>query len=113
MPDASGGGGGLAFGLPGGGLVSPLPEALRPMGDAARWVVWRWTEPAAPGAKPDKPLFRAADPARHASTQDPATWSSFGAAMGAVGADQADGAGYVLRDDTEHVFLDLDNCRTP
>jgi hypothetical protein len=110
MPEASGNG--VAFGLPGGGLVSPLPEALRRLGEAARWVVWRWTEPAAPGATPDKPLFRAAHPTRHASTQDPATWGSFAAAMGAVGADEADGAGYVLRDD-EHVFLDADNCRDP
>ena len=83
------------------------------MGDAKRWVVWRWTEPAAPGAKPDKPLFRASDPMRLASTQDPSTWGSVAAAMGAVAAAEADGAGYVLRDDTEHVFLDLDNCRDP
>src|SRR5215218_8419222 len=113
MPDASGGGAGIAFGLLGGGLVSPLPEALHAMGDAPRWVVWRWTEPAAPGAKPDKPLFRAADPTRHASTQDAGTWGSFPAAMGAVAAAEADGAGYVLRDDAEHLFLDCDSCRDP
>ena len=58
-------------------------------------------------------LFRAGDPMRHASTQDPSTWGSFAAAMGAVAAGEADGAGYVLRDDAEHVFLDLDNCRDP
>ncbi len=94
------------------GLIYPLPEALRPLAAARRWVVWRWTD-AAPGAKPDKPLFRAGDPWRHASTQDPASWDSFGAAMGAVAAGEADGAGYVLRDDAEHVFLDLDDCRDP
>ncbi|WP_368416763.1 PriCT-2 domain-containing protein [Falsiroseomonas sp.] len=33
--------------------------------------------------------------------------------MGAVAAAEADGAGYVLRDDPAHVFLDLDNCRDP
>jgi Primase C terminal 2 (PriCT-2) len=56
---------------------------------------------------------QSADPMRHASTQDAATWDSFPAAMGAVAAAEADGAGYVLSGDAEHVFLDLDNCRDP
>ncbi|MFN7305074.1 MAG: hypothetical protein ACK5TQ_00655, partial [Acetobacteraceae bacterium] len=46
-------------------------------------------------------------------TQDPASWDSFAAAMGAVAAAEADGAGYVLRDDATHGFLDLDHCRDP
>jgi hypothetical protein len=96
----------------GDGLICPLPVALQPLAGLPHWVVWRWTE-AAPGSKPDKPLFRASDPWRHASTQDPASWDSFGAAMGAVAAAEADGAGYVLRDDAAHLFLDLDNCRDP
>jgi hypothetical protein len=102
-------------GLPprhGDGLICPLPLALRGLADARHWVIWRWTDPV-PGRKPDKPLFRASDPWRHASTQDPASWDSFGAAMGAIAAGEADGAGYVLRDDAEHIFLDLDNCREP
>ena len=111
MPDASGGGG--AFGLPrrrarlaaaGGAAADGRGPALGGLAlDGA----------GEGGAKPDKPLFRAADPMRHASTQDPGTWGSFAAAMGAVAAGEADGAGYVLRDDAEHVFLDLDNCRDP
>lgn len=96
----------------GDGLICPLPAALQPLAALPHWVIWRWTE-AAPGSKPDKPLFRASDPWRHASTQDPASWDSFGAAMGAVVAAEADGAGYVLRDDPDHIFLDLDNCRDP
>jgi hypothetical protein len=94
------------------GFICPLPQALQTLGQAARWVIWRWTE-ASPGGKPDKPLFRAQDPWRHASTQDPSSWGSFAAAMGAVDAGEADGAGYVLRDDSTHIFLDLDNCRDP
>lgn len=96
----------------GDGLICPLPLALRGLADARHWVIWRWTDPI-PGRKPDKPLYRAADPWRHASTQDPASWDSFGAAMGAIAAGEADGAGYVLRDDAEHLFLDLDHCRDP
>ncbi len=96
----------------GDGLICPLPEALRGLAALPHWVIWRWTE-ATPGSKPDKPLFRASDPWRHASTQDPASWDSFAAAMGAVAAAEADGAGYVLRDDPAHIFLDLDNCRDP
>lgn len=96
----------------GDGLICPLPEALRALAALPHWVIWRWTE-AMPGGKPDKPLFRASDPWRHASTQDPRSWDSFSAAMGAVAAGEADGAGYVLRDDPAHIFLDLDNCRDP
>lgn len=33
--------------------------------------------------------------------------------MGAVAAAEADGAGYVLRDDAAHIFLDLDHYRDP
>ena len=96
----------------GDGLICPLPMALQALTAAKHWVIWRWTE-TSPGAKPDKPLFRASDPWRHASTQDPSSWDSFAAAMGAVAADETDGAGYVLRDDAAHVFLDLDHCRDP
>ena len=96
----------------GDGLICPLPAGLQPLAALPHWVVWRWTE-VTPGSKPDKPLFRASDHWRHASTQDPSSWDSFGAAMGAVAAAEADGAGYVLRDDPAHVFLDLDNCRDP
>ena len=38
------------------------------------------------GSKPDKPLYRASDPWRYASTQDPASWGSYGSAMNAVAA---------------------------
>jgi hypothetical protein len=96
----------------GDGLICPLPLALRRLADRPHWVIWRWTDPV-PGRKPDKPLYRAADPWRHASTQDPASWDSFAAAMGAIAAGEADGAGYVLRDDPDHLFLDLDGCRDP
>jgi hypothetical protein len=96
----------------GDGMICPLPLALRGLADRPHWVIWRWTDPV-PGRKPDKPLYRAADPWRHASTQDPASWDSFAAAMGAIAAGEADGAGYVLRDDADHLFLDLDDCRDP
>ncbi len=110
MLDAAGGHGAAA--ASGDGFVSPLPAALRPLAEAERWVAWRWVRREG-CPKPDKVPCQAADPMRHASTQDAATWGSFAAAMGAVAAAEADGAGYVLRDDAEHVFLDLDNCRDP
>ncbi len=82
MPDAAGGHGAAADGD---GLVSPLPAALRPLAEAERWVAWRWVwREGCP--KPDKVPCQAADPMRHASTQDAATWGSFPAAMGAVAA---------------------------
>ena len=93
-------------------FIDELPQALMPLVDARRWVIWRWTEPT-DGSKPDKPLYRANDPWRYASTQDPASWGSYGSAMNAVAAGEADGAGYVLRDDAAHIFLDLDQCRDP
>ena len=93
-------------------FIDELPQALLPLVDARRWVIWRWTEPT-DGSKPDKPLYRANDPWRYASSQDPTSWGSYASAMNAVAAAEADGAGYVLRDDAAHVFLDLDQCRDP
>jgi hypothetical protein len=87
-----------------------LPAALADLGPHPRWVVWRWIE-RTPGAKPDKPLFRARDPRRYANTQDPASWAIFDAAARCVGDRLADGLGYVLRDDARLIALDLDNCR--
>ena len=109
MLEAAGGHGVAASGD---GFVSPLPAALRPLAEAVRWVVWRWVwREGCP--KADKVPCQAADPGRHASTQDPGTWGSFAAAMGAVAAAEADGAGYVLRDDAERIFFDCDGCRDP
>ena len=83
MLDAAGGHGGGRRAAA--GSSRRCPAALRPLAEAERWVVWRWTGGQA-ARKPDKVPCQAADPMRHASTQDPGTWGSFAAAMGAVAA---------------------------
>lgn len=87
-----------------------LPPPLALLADLPFWVVWRWIV-RTPGAKPDKPPFRARNPRSYADTQDPASWTTFDAAARCVGDRLADGLGYVLRDDARLIALDLDNCR--
>jgi len=88
-----------------------LPSALQVLRDHARWVGWRWQ--LKPNGGWDKPLYCVNFPDFHASTQKPNTWAYLDAAERALAGGQLDGIGYVLRDDTQHVFLDLDDCRDP
>jgi hypothetical protein len=92
-------------------MMAP-PAALAPLVAAHRWINWRWVE-RADGGKPDKVPFNPHRPDRHASTQDPRTWGPFPLCRGLVIEKRADGPGYVLRDDPDHIFFDLDNCRDP
>jgi hypothetical protein len=75
-------------------------------------VIWRWV-PRADGGKADKVPFNPHAPERHASTQNPATWGSFALCMKLVEEGCADGVGKVVRDDPDHIYLDLDKCRDP
>ncbi|MGA7310501.1 MAG: AAA family ATPase [Pseudolabrys sp.] len=84
-----------------------LPIALAPLTKHKRWLVWRWEWK---GAKWDKPPYQAGKPTEHAATNDPATWSSYAAAVKAVKTGKADGIGYVLTD-SEVAAEDLDDCR--
>lgn len=88
-----------------------LPEPLAHLRQAARWVGWKWTQK--PDGAWDKPPYRAAFPDFHASTTNPKTWATLDTAERALSAGGIDGIGYVIREDAEHVFLDLDDCRDP
>jgi hypothetical protein len=71
--------------------------------------VWRWTQ------KPDgswqKPPFMATQPERHASTNNPNTWTDYATALAAVQAAHADGISYLLTKDDPFGAIDLDHCR--
>lgn len=88
-----------------------LPEPLAHLRQNARWVGWKWTQ--RPDGSWDKPPFRADFPEFHASTTNPKSWAMLDTAERALAAGQIDGIGYVIREDQEHVFLDLDDCRDP
>lgn len=88
-----------------------LPSALQVLRHHARWVGWKWQEK--PNGGWDKPLYRADYTEFHASTQKPKTWVGLDTAERALTAGQLDGIGYVVRDDPDHVFIDLDDCRDP
>jgi hypothetical protein len=89
--------------------LAKLPRALAPLIERPQWAVWRWTQ------KPDgswqKPPFMAMQPQRHASTNDPSTWSDYATALTAVQAGHADGISYVLSEDDPFAAIDIDNCR--
>ena len=52
--------------------LAKLPRALAPLIERPQWAVWRWTQKADAWQKPP---FMATQPDRHASTNDPRTWS--------------------------------------
>jgi AAA domain len=91
------------------GNLAKLPRALAPLIERKQWAVWRWIE------KPDgswqKPPFQALQPERHASTNDPNTWTDYATALAAVQAGRADGISYVLTKDDPFGAIDLDHCR--
>jgi len=95
------------------GDLGALPAALRPLTEHRRWVVWKWERTKS--GKWTKPPHRADDPRAKARSNDPATWSTYAAAVAAVKAGRADGIGYMMA----HVdglpngigALDLDDCR--
>jgi putative DNA primase/helicase len=84
-----------------------IPRELTALPD---WVVWRLEpKPKKPGEW-DKVPYRPADPSRKASSTDPTTWSTFGAAFSTYQADPSfNGVGIVLHG-TGIVGVDLDNA---
>lgn len=88
-----------------------LPDPLARLRQTARWVGWKWTQRA--DGSWDKPPFRADYPEFHASTTNPKSWVMLDTAERSLAAGNIDGIGYVIREDAEHVFLDLDDCRDP
>jgi hypothetical protein len=89
--------------------LAKLPVALAPLIERPQWAVWRWTQ------KPDgswqKPPFMATQPKRHASTNDPNTWTNYATALATVEAGHADGLSYILTKDDPFGTIDLDHCR--
>src|SRR5215831_12269946 len=89
--------------------LAKLPPALVPLMERPQWCVWQWTQ--RPDGKWQKPPFMATQPDRHASTNDPDTWTYYPTALAAVQAGHADGLSYVLTKDDPFGAIDLDHCR--
>jgi AAA domain len=89
--------------------LAKLPRALAPLIARPQWAVWRWTQK--PDSKWQKPPFMATQPQRHASTNDPSTWTDYATALAAVQAGHADGVSYILTEDDPFAAIDIDNCR--
>jgi hypothetical protein len=89
--------------------LAKLPPALAPLIERKQWCVWRWMQ------KPDgswqKPPFMALQPDRHASTNDPNTWTDYTTALATAQAGHADGISYILTDNDPFGAIDLDHCR--
>src|SRR5262245_8135775 len=87
--------------------LAKLPPALAPLTERPQCCVWRWTQK--PDGKWQKPPFMALDPERHASTNNPSTWTDYTTALAAVQAGHADGLSYVLTEDDPYGAIDLDH----
>jgi putative DNA primase/helicase len=83
-----------------------VPTALR---EPAQWICWRVED--RDGESTKVPI----DPSTgtRASTTDPDTWASFGAAMGHYQTEGLDGVGFVFAADGPFAGIDLDDCRDP
>jgi hypothetical protein len=94
-----------------------LPQALLPLTEKRRWVVWPWELRKSKNGKEKwtKPPRQARDPACNASSNDPDTWGTYDQAVAAVAARNADGIGYMLLGsgigavDLDHVVEDRDS----
>ena len=80
-----------------------IPAELR---ERPQWVLWRYEDRG--DGKPTKVPYRADDPARQASSTDPATWATYEQALKTRG--EAAGIGYVFSVDDPFVGVDLDDC---
>src|SRR5262245_23051628 len=89
--------------------LAKLPPALLPLIERQQWCVWKW-EQNSKGVW-QKPPFMALQPDRHASTNDPATWTEYPTALAAVQAGDADGISYILTKNDPFGAIDLDHCR--
>src|SRR5262245_40142974 len=88
--------------------LAKLPKALAPLIERPQWCTWRWTWT---GTRWTKPPFMATQPERHASTNDPSTWTDYATALATVQAGHADGLTYILTQDDPFGAIDLDHCR--
>jgi hypothetical protein len=99
------------------GNLAHLPQALLPLTEQKRWVVWPWELRKGNGGKEKwtKPPRQARNPAYNARSNDPDTWGTYDEAVAAVAAGNADGIGYMLLGsgigaiDLDHVAEDGDS----
>jgi putative DNA primase/helicase len=93
-----------------GAQVAAIPAELV---DADRWIAWRYEERTDKHGrtKQTKVPVRCDNPTRQASSTDPATWTTFTAALAVAEEDVVDGAGFVLGGG--YAGIDLDGCRHP
>src|SRR5262245_53218748 len=89
--------------------LAKLPLALAPLIERPQWTVWRWVQKS--DGSWQKPPYMATQPDRHASTNDPNTWTDYTTALAAVQAGHADGISFVLTKDDPFGAIDLDHCR--
>jgi hypothetical protein len=93
------------------GDLAHLPAALAPLVTIDHWVAWRWEWRKDGWTKP--PYVAAAGKRRaYAKNNDPATWTSYSAALAAVQTSRFDGIGFALLE-TSFDVVDLDNCVDP
>ncbi len=82
--------------------LRPIPESIPTELRALPAVLWRGESRGT--GKATKVPYQVINPRRKASSTDPATWSTFAGAVGAL--DQADGIGVVLTDTISCIDLD-------
>src|SRR5919205_28884 len=94
-------------------------EALAPLRDLKRWVIWRYETVKDKNGKPKKSKkptkvpYQARTPRLlNADSTDPSTWATFDAAVAAAVAHKVNGTGFCLLDSDIAAF-DIDNCRDP
>lgn len=88
--------------------ISVDPDGIPPLLKSANtWLCWRYVRGSA--GKWTKPPFMASNPARHASTTNPSTWTTFSTAIATYldPCNQFDGVGLVLTGGL--VGIDLDH----
>jgi hypothetical protein len=87
-----------------------LPPPLLALTQHARWVVWRWERKS--DGKWTKPPRQPRAPREKARANDARTWGTYEEALNAIEATGADGLGFQLLRNEEHVAaIDLDDCR--
>ena len=89
-------------------LAKP-PAALALLRERPQWSIWRWTQLS--NGRWQKPPFMASEPRRHASVNDPGTWTDYNSALAAVQAGHGDGITYILTENDPFAAIDLDHCR--
>jgi primase-polymerase (primpol)-like protein len=85
-------------------IYNNIPEELRAL---PQWAVWRREGIDPKTGKPRKPPYRVEHAHAHASSTDPATWTTFEQAVMAA-ENGFDGIAFALTADDEFAFVDLD-----